>query len=886
MTVPVPPASPSHHAHGLGLLSVVILTIAGGLSSSCGWFRPHVADQFNPHHPRFARVEPSLLDADHVRLVSAHEEKGSGEPLVLLAGENHAQADTQTEVADWLGGLLREPGAIDAVLLEGSEGPLEWSHTAKVVREELGVQGAETFWRGQLEAGEISGLEFAFLTSEATVPLIGIEDVALKDASDQEYLLGDPTQWKELDAEDDSRLRLLRECAGAEVTAPSHQAVEAYANALEHSRTARDLAVTSLPQAVDIEARIRSAVKAYEETVGRYNEKVDAYQASARELRARATRFDKKAQAFNAAVARGRGDPNEYARLEAEQSQLQEMADQLSRDGSAIEALAGTISAKEGEITDLGSQHEALVAAITPYQEAVVASEQAQFVAANAASEACRAVGKDSAPIDLMFTDYARRADKHQDPLESLAKRDDAMVQKARAWWAGREQPVVVMLVGSAHLPSLQDRLENEKVSFVSLSFAAADDPSLDWETRAWGQRLGVTDPGERKERSYFMPGLEPKFYERAVHLARTGKMYVAQMAPDQASLRKTNGAEEWLLRRRPSGEDRPRDWFGVDHVWSGVFLTASGDLVDVLVRDGDAVRASLGEKCDDNAVFIDVSTTDDGYRYAIPDGKGSRPVSAADAASFARDQAADGKNIVVLTALTFDEEATQDIRQELWTASASSGEPPTWWARAQFGSDPERARHNLEVLRRRDEADGRHLVMVIDPVLHSSDPFPINIDASKAKAAPRVHLSEGPGSLTSMAWSPPDGTRTDTLFVVAHNTPELRHQLRLAAANRKLVNKEVVLVICGGEGREIDLLSGELRAGGAASVVVFRQAIDGKEAQQIVDAVAEAAENLNRGTTGADLVREALKSSGMPSTSYERHVLLVLPEIPRPSRG
>lgn len=866
-------------------LSATLLVVAGIAFAAWSLTRPHVPPEFDPQHPQFSRVESSLLDPGQVRLVAAHA-GAPGAPLVILAGENHAQRATQEEVAAWLDGLLAAQ-AIDGLLLEGSQGPLQWQGTETAVRAVLGEAGARVYWQSQLEAGQISGVECAFLLRRPSIDLVGIEDVALKDASEKEFLLGDPVQWRAEDAVEDN---VRRQLSAAVESGPeaARAVVQSYATARDAARVRRAEALPKIEELAAIEEAMPTKADAYERRVTAYNARIADLQSEFSALQAEIASFESDARDYNRTVARGGGSDWEYQQLDRRQGEIASRVAHLNQQQEEVATEHGAIDAVERELKDLADRHTALGAYLTRYTEASEAADQALLAAADAAAEALRATGRDTSVIDHVFTSRDRLAGIARESMPSLAGRDDAMIANAKAWWAGREQPVVVMLVGYAHLPSLQARLEKEGVAYVSLAFAAAEDPSDAADVAAWGLRLARSDPEHRKERSYFMGTLAPGFQKRSETFVKTGASLVAQLTPGQMTLRSLEGGREWLLRRRATGADPPRDWFGVANVETATMSTPDGGLVDVVVRDGDAVRARLGASGDDRVVFLDVAPAGSGFRYAIPDGEGSRAVSAAEAANFASAQAGAGKDVVLLTALTCDEAATQDIRHELWAAAGGSVPPggPPWWPRTRFGQDPERARRNVEVLRRRDARDDRHVVVVLDPLLHPSDPYPANIDATALATKRRVRVSEGAQSIESMPWSPNDGSRSDTLLVVARNTQELRSSLRRAAANRKLENKEVVLVMCGHDGGDIDALSAELRAGGALGVIVFREALDPKEAQRFADALATRVDSLGGTTTWSQIVDESLKDAGINSTTIERHVLRWPPPGGRPGRG
>lgn len=860
-----PVTGPAAVVAGVALASAVLA--AGGATA---WYlsRPRVPPEFRLDHPRFAAIEPALADASRVTLVGAHQGPEGG-PLIILAGENHAQGATQAQVAEWISGVLPD-GRIDAVLLEGSEGPLDWEASAREVATVLGDTAAGVFWRSRLDAGAISGVEFAYLAARPEVELLGVEDVELKNQWGSESPWGDEVQRREADAEEDRLIAILRaayaKAPAGEAAKTASIALDALGQASARSREARDAAAGAYPRAVKLQAQLQSKAEAHDALVVEFNSRVQGMIADS-------DSFNSRVEGYNRRAGRGEAEPHEYQRLGRDQAELSRRAEALAADRARVEALAGEVKGIQREMDEAARPVEA-------YSEVNRAADRALFVAANAVAVAA---GPGS-EVHRAFTELARGAALDREAYPSLGPRDDAMVEKSKAWWSGRKDAAAVMLVGYAHLPSLRSRLEKAGASYVALRFRSAEEPSSAVDLAAWTARLEKTDPEGRKELSWFTPALAKAFREESLFLARTGQDLLARLPAGEAAAAFEEGGREWFVLRRPPGGSPPMEWHGAANSETFALPASDGTWVDFIARDGTALRERLGSLGDDSTSFIDVSRSGNSIQYALPSGSGSRPATVAEVAEYIKSDASAARQFVLLRSPGVDEEDMKDVAYALGGGKLPPNGPNDWGRRIHWAEDPNRARRNLNVLRERDGKDDRTLVVVVDPRLSPSDTsFNINLDTTRLEGASRVALAP---SIQAIPWSPPDGSMTDTVMIVGRNDDQLQQAIRAAAANRKLENKEVVLVTCGGVGRQIDSMSAVLRAGGAVGIVIFREDLDGEQVQNLADELADRSNQLNRGTPGWVIVQDAIDAIVGAPVQFERHVFRSGARATEASRG
>lgn len=116
----------------------------------------------------------------HLQEISENPSSDKRQPILFLVGENHASVATQKQLARLLEVML-DAQSVDAILIEGTDGPIDISGFLSEVRTAGLSSGtkARQYWQRQLDAGLIAGYEFVHLVRQ-DIPVFGVEDMPAK----------------------------------------------------------------------------------------------------------------------------------------------------------------------------------------------------------------------------------------------------------------------------------------------------------------------------------------------------------------------------------------------------------------------------------------------------------------------------------------------------------------------------------------------------------------------------------------------------------------------------------------------------------------------------------------------------------------------------------
>jgi hypothetical protein len=790
--------------------ALTVLTLCAGifLSSFAG------ADEADPLR---AALRPEWLQFEADHRISGDDR------LVVLIGENHASIRGQIHLAALLEQLL-DGKLIDAILVEGSEGPVDIRAFDAEMVKLLPRDQLSGHWRRLLEWGQVSGWEYVVLT-RPQIFAQGVEDMAAKTrffitdltGSDQD-VQRKIASWERGAGRLEAAIAALDQAGLAQPKA--RLALDGYRKQLEeHASTARSFAEQRRPMV----ARQLEMLEAEEE-------------------------LEQLLKSTGLAELRGRKDVEVRFRQRMEQLVVEQPAE--------VERLSELIEKHqelEKKLRDLSDKIEPIAKALANHDEV---AENAYFTLANQLCAAIEArwgreaatwppeVAKTLGNLDSFFRDEAKRQREEGRALsrQQLAERDRAMAANTERYLRAGSAQRVVLIVGSAHLDGMKAELGALGLPFVSGRLLPED--SEPWEEEAWERRQQAAEEvfksGTYKERSRL---LDAVWREQQLAQARKGKLEAQGQerslvrSPLLADQTMPRGSQVVAFGPVPgsSGEiyeiwDRSmsRDFvkklsdgrmelvFGYHH------RDAQGRLQYTLVsRQGDRSleefrKTPLGEKGQRPTYVVTFYEPDfqlqndvpysslwQGLRQEVRQG----PLLATGGGRGGGRIPADPQRPTADGSGDSEPDDTKGGRggrnddggDRPGEGGGGDRKPPFWTA---FGPiDPERPR----MIRTYDPERARRN---IDRILEQ-----------KPLESSEVGFFDDPLQLKDAYFAQRDGTYAGMVVLMAHNSAEFRAAVREAADGHKLVNKQVVLITCGDAFPETSSLRELLLSSGALMV-------------------------------------------------------------------
>ncbi len=764
------------------------------------------------------------LAPEWVRLESENNIDGD-EPTILMLGETHDNVAAQEHLADQLHRLIDER-QIEAILVEGSEGDIDASQFIAQAAGLLPDGDREAYWRRQLQWGQLAGWEYAVLVRPQT-PAFGVEDPCAQ----QRFVIQYDTPADEVKAGAGSAVR------GTET--------------LERAAAALEQAGVSIPGLRDALERRRVAVQGYLEAATRFGNRFQALTPQRLQEADLRCQLEPILKETGLAGLRGKKEdkdqvsqilqkvqeekPDLFARFAGLTEKIQPLEQQLEASAKELEpdekALGASERAANESYRDLANQLRAAAAAKWGEEAGARPAE----IAASLRS------------VETFFGDeLARLRQEAADPAlagPQLAERDAAMVSNTESYMQAHGLKRVALIVGSAHLADMAEKLKARGVSFVS-GRLLPDDAGEAWEEKAWDRRreaaLGLARGN--KEPSAL---LSEAWRDRQLALL---KDLGTPPGPGPAVSKDEDGHPRAVFRSSELPDQRvPRG----SHVIG--FGPVPGRADEVYENwDRNVAGDQVGKASDGTAEFVygmfDVD--DQGQRrYTLATSSGSHTL---DEFKGQRPNGSSGSlpRYYVLLA----EPDLVGSSSPLWVSLRDPGDggtikppPPPAPPAAPSAGDGEEKKPDEQATDggapppvippttgqgSEEPPDPRWTVFLYDrdsedqrpALLRTTDVERAREHLDKlAKQRPlepsEVALLRDPSKLDEVYFAQEDGSHAGMVVLVASNTEELRAAVRRAGEQGKLRNKQVALITCGHLAKENAALRESVLAAGALMV-------------------------------------------------------------------
>jgi hypothetical protein len=421
--------------------------------------------------------------------------------LILLVGENHASVKTQKELVDLITRLLNV-NALNSILIEGSNGPVD-SRSASQRVQSTGVSddSVNAYWQEQLDHGLIAGYEYVALTRPG-IEVTGVEDMAAK--ARYAVFLTDKDLRQNLESNEratdvlqrslnivkasgqqgdiryvEAEIRSFRDAASS--FAKSFQEVLAKSATMDPL----EVQLESLrPRALALLRPLEDAhpsINEYYAWLREFEKLADPIRKRLRELQDRGIPTSAIERDFNFAAIRAKLNSLD-ANIKSFESTNRESLETFNSVYTRLRKLSEEIEKGDKELAPVLEQ-------VKTCSERV---EDAFFIAANHLRSLAEKYGAAIPGLMSFYHDEIERSTK-ENPANSkleLAERDTAMVENTVAYLKSRKnQKIVLLIVGYAHLPGLEEKLSGRQISYISGELTASEGPIERWEQAAWDRR-------------------------------------------------------------------------------------------------------------------------------------------------------------------------------------------------------------------------------------------------------------------------------------------------------------------------------------------------------------------------------------------------------------
>jgi hypothetical protein len=763
----------------LPFLTVLALCAATVLSCSAG------ADEADPLRTAL-RPEWFQFEADH--------RVDGDDRLVVLVGENHASVRGQVHLAALLEQLL-DAKLIDAILVEGSEGPIDVHDFDSQMVKLLPRDELNRHWRGQLDWGQIAGWEYVALTRPQT-PAQGVEDMAAK----TRFFITDLTG--------------------------SNEDVQRQIESWKRGAVSLENATAALEQAGIAQPKARPALDAYRKQLGEYASTAQSFARQRQpvvalqlELLKVGEQLEELFKSTGLAELRGKKDAEDLFQKRVEQLAVEQPA-QIAR-------LSELLKRYEKLKDDLGGPDEEIGRIAKSLAHHGEVAEDSYFTLANQLRAAAEArwgrdagawppdVAKALGSVDSFFHDEAerQREESRTRSRQHLADRDRAMARNTERFLSENPHRRVVLIVGSAHLEGMAAELGTLGLPFVRGRLLPEE--SEPWEEEAWERRRQVAEEVfEDQDYKEVSRLLDPAWLRD--QLARARKLSNSpEEKPKAAPGKDTSVVRNSLLadQRTPRGPQvvdygpvpgSPGEIYEIwDRLKSRGYVKSlsdglaqfvygfqqknkQGKLQYILVTSqGDRTLNEFretppGEKGKRPRYVVNFYEPDYELENTIPyspfwrllagSGGGGGKIPNDPRKASAPEDSENGKGN--------DHSGNDNGQNETGNDDGGNKKPPFWTA--YWPHDRERPRmvrtNNPELARGRIDRIGEQ----------------------KALEPSEVEIFDDPVRLRDARFAERNGTNAGMVVLLAKNNAELRAAVSEAAVRHKLVNKQVVLITCG----------------------------------------------------------------------------------------
>ena len=478
---------------------------------------------------------------------------------------------------------------------------------------------------------------------------------------------------------------------------------------------------------------------------------------------------------------------------------------------------------------------KALSKLIVPFNNAHQNTVDQFCIAANALREQGEVHNLSFPAVESFFGDENLRIKKLAESVidkADLAERDRAMNANAQEFFRSSGKKSVAMIVGYAHLESAAEGLKAAGISFIAGTLPSINDDLEPWEEPAWEKRhepIQSIFSSSNKDQTRFQ---DPKWKPE-----ETAKVSFFLNLPDVATI--------------PQGSARYFDGVGgnPDRVVrvGDIFVDRSAETGEHVLEQGVApggarnyyqvydrkVAASEVTQLSDSGTafsyFFKATKGDNGsgYQFRVP---GGTVDLAGFIASPPRRSGRLPKRVVLFGEPDDVKEAGSSV-SPLWkalrTGGGGAGEPPNrGWATA-FAEPEDKGNVNnprTELLRTINARRAKEKLAILD----HQDPLRFN----------QIQFVED-GKMEKLWFTPRAGDRSQVVVFLGKNDPRFRENLRRAAVEGKLKNKQVALISCGDAFAETAALRELLLREGALMVWVPDRQITPEAGMQLKNEIA-----------------------------------------------
>jgi hypothetical protein len=736
---------------GIGLFAVIASALGACSGGGGGGGGVDPASQADQERASQAAKDPATRAKEALAkdMIVTSESRGAGDAFVVLIGEQHSHVRTQQEVARALE-ALHGASLLDVFLVEGFNGKLDIA--TRLPPQYKDAKDGRRFASDELAWGHIAAKEY-FALLHPDVPVVGIEDVAARLRFERllEQRMLDPTLLRTHHEAELAEIDKAGQCLAAQGVGGA----EALAQSLRKTVSRRHQALTTAMTAFGA-----NAAKYWE-----LEEKGIELQSNT-EVKHDLEEFQLKYQ----------GKPEALAGLEPD---------------TKIERIATWWA-------DSSKLHEARQAEEKHLLPRIADITAARRASRDAFTVAVSELGNRD-PQRKCTDTLAHFRTKVLDPMEDrvisdadLTERDDKMVANILDQVRSTDRPRhLVALVGAFHLPNLSARLAQANVPYLAVKARSTEEPTLQWENRAWDTRKGTPSLAFK---AIAPDDIGPTFLQSprwfAEHEAQAKMLVDAQQsAPSLGSIAFRNDREVVV---RTARDDREADLHitsspGDPSVDFGAHMRSRGpvpgqpDKIHELV-DLQVARNYVNQFSTKGDVYVFPRYAGDGTDsivVEVPGRKLQGPPKVLDEGAFLKAAPGGGgagkppRRVVVI----------------------SGAEENAGWSR--FWSDARRRGPNGEVAWTStvQRAPKTQVFRTVNP--ERAQKHLAALDKQQPAWLGSVRVVRGP-QLQGLLPTPERGDNARLVIFIAENVAELRAAVDEAGRNGLLEGKQVVLITCG----------------------------------------------------------------------------------------
>lgn len=790
----------------------------------------------------------AALRPEWVQLEADHRIAGDDRMIVVI-GESHPIVAGQKNLANLLQRLLDEK-QVQAVLVEGSEGPVETDQMLSQLSKLLSPEALTSYWQRQLEWGQLSGWEYVALI-RPQAKAYGVENMIAKYRYSILFQNG---------AEDDLKLEVESAGRGAE--------------RLEKALTNLEQAGVTPSEARSALARHQTKIQDLVVATQRFGEKRKPLVAKQIALLEASVEIEGIFKETGLDELRGKKDAEvrfkeRLVRLQQENPKvLARLAELFERRKTLEPELKGLEDDAEPAAKDLTAWWLAVQSSYFALANRLSTAAETRWKTAADARPA--AVDESLRQVDTFFADEAEQGRKESlaRAQAQLAERDRAMAENTEQYLRKTGARQVVLIVGAAHLEGIAENLERRGLPFVR-SRLVPQDGEESWELRAWARRRApfpvVLSTEDLKEATRLQ---DPVWQNEQVQRVKAW----VQAPVDQAQpVRRKKKREPIVYRsselpgKRFARSEQVMDYGPVPGHPDQTFEVWDRELGQRLISElsADSVQYAYG--------YFDVDAQKRRtYRVTTP--QGDRTLE-----SFLQTLPGKGtgqpSHVVILHEPDVRSESGV-LRSPFWYA-ARRPEALTATRRPEDGQDPRVAEGSGGDGGRKDgngsrttdgnnddgtPSDRRWTAFAADlgksVLLRTTDARRSRENLAKLERQKPLEPSEmaflkDPQELEGVKFTEGDGSHAGLVVLMAKNTEEFRAAVRRAETLKKLTDKQVALITCGDLHKENAELRESLLAAGVLMVWTPDRQITQQAGERLMTQIGE---TLKQGTRPRDI--------------------------------